>query len=83
MSTSLLKDGDCRTGAAFDIMNGQLGWSRPPAPGDAERWCRPDRVIDYFPSCAPQGDDARRRCVARFEALKRDGAPVIPALDEK
>ena len=29
------------------------------------------------PSCAAQGDDARRKCIARFDALKRDGAAAV------
>ena len=80
LASCLLKDGDCRNGAAFDIMNGQLGWSRPPGDDDGERWCRPDHLLEYYPSCTAYGHRARDKCLARFDEVKRGGGVVVPEL---
>ena len=71
--------GDCAEGAALDVMHSQVKFqSFGPDGGDPALRCRSERVFAAYKSCADAGEAAERRCLARVQAAKRDGAAVLP-----
>jgi hypothetical protein len=76
----LLRDKNCRDGARMDVMHSQLGFGAIAL--DSERldlFCRPSRVVEVYPACRPEGEQAEQKCRAHVEAARRAGdAKVTP-----
>jgi hypothetical protein len=79
LAESFLAAHDCVDGAALDVMHSQVVFqSFGPDGGDPALRCRSERVFAAYRSCADAGEAAERRCLARVQAAKRDGAAVMP-----
>ena len=79
LAESFLVGRDCAEGAALDVMHSQVVFqSFGPDGGDPALRCRSERVFAAYRSCADAGEAAERRCLARVQAAKRDGAAVLP-----
>jgi len=79
LAESFLAARDCAEGAALDVMRSQISYqSAGPEGGDPALRCRSERVFAAYRSCADAGEAAERRCLARVQAARRDGAPVLP-----
>ncbi|HEY7376077.1 MAG TPA: serine/threonine-protein kinase [Polyangia bacterium] len=81
LAESYLVGHDCADGAALDVMRSQIRFqSFGPDGGDPALRCRAERVFAAYRACADTGEAAERRCLARVQAAKRDGLPVLPEL---
>jgi hypothetical protein len=79
LAESFLVGRDCADGAALDVMRSQVKFqSFGPDAGDPALRCRAERVFAAYRSCGDAGEAAERRCLARVQAAKRDGAAVVP-----
>ena len=79
LAESFLVGHDCTEGAALDVMHSQVVFqSFGPDGGDPALRCRSERVFAAYRSCADAGEAAERRCLARVQAARRDGAAVLP-----
>src|SRR5262249_17476835 len=79
LAESFLAAHDCAEGAALDVMRSQVNFqSFGPDGGDPALRCRSERVCAAYKSCADAGEAAERRCLARVQSARRDGAPVMP-----
>ena len=79
LAESFLAGRDCAEGAALDVMHSQVTFqSVGPDGGDPALRCRAGRVFAVYRSCADAGEAAERRCLARVQAARRDGVPVMP-----
>jgi tRNA A-37 threonylcarbamoyl transferase component Bud32 len=75
LAESYLVAGDCVEGAALDVLRSQVRFqSFGPDGGDPALRCRSERVFAAYGSCAAAGETAERRCLARVQAARRDGA---------
>jgi hypothetical protein len=83
LSECFLRDGDCREGAALDIMHGEVEM-KSLAPDDAARskiWCRPDAITERYHACGAEGKAAEARCLGEVEAARKAaGPPLLPKL---
>jgi hypothetical protein len=80
LAESFLVGRDCADGAALDVMRSQVKFQTfGPDSGDPALRCRAERVFAAYRSCADAGEAAERRCLARVQAAKHDGTPVLPA----
>ena len=78
LAESFLAARDCAEGAALDVMRSQVVFqSFGPDGGDPALRCRAERVFAAHRTCADAGEAAERRCLARVQAAKRDGTPVL------
>ncbi len=81
LAESFLVGRDCAEGAALDVMRSQVKFqSFGPDGGDPALRCRAERVFAAYKACADAGEAAERRCLARVQAARRDGAAVVPEL---
>jgi hypothetical protein len=79
LAEAYLVDRDCADGAALDVMRSQVKFqSVGPDGGDPALRCRAERVFAAYKSCGDAGVAAERRCLARVQAARRDGVPVMP-----
>jgi hypothetical protein len=79
LAESFLAARDCAEGAALDVMRSQISYqSAGPEGGDPALRCRSERVFAAYRSCAEAGETAERRCLARVQAAKSNGGPVLP-----
>jgi len=81
LAESFLLGHDCAEGAAMDVMHSQVTFqSVGPDGGDSALRCRSGRVFAAYRSCADAGEAAERRCLARVQSARREGAAVLPDL---
>jgi len=79
LAEAYLVDRDCADGAALDVMRSQVKFqSVGPDGGDPALRCRAERVFAAYKSCSDAGVAAERRCLARVQGARRDGAAVLP-----
>jgi serine/threonine protein kinase len=79
VAESFLSARDCADGAALDVMHSQVVYAAAGTDGgDPALRCRAERVFAVYRSCSDAGEAAERRCLARVQAARRDGAPVLP-----
>jgi hypothetical protein len=79
LAEAYLADRDCADGAALDVMRSQVKFqSVGPDGGDPALRCRAERVFAAYKSCTDAGVAAERRCLARVQTPRRDGAAVLP-----
>jgi hypothetical protein len=79
VAESFLIARDCVEGAGLDVMHSQVAYAAAgPEGGDPALRCRSERVFAVYRSCSDAGEAAERRCLARVQAARRDGAPVLP-----
>ena len=76
-----LRDKNCREGARLDVMHSQVGF-RAIAVDDkrVNLFCRPERIVEVYTTCAAAGEEAERKCLDHIEDARRAGdAMVTPA----
>ena len=72
LAESFLIGHDCREGAALDVMQSEVRYeTMDPGSGDPALRCRAQRVSDTYHRCAPDGEEAERRCLAHLPAPLR------------
>jgi hypothetical protein len=76
LAEAFLAGGDCGAGASLDVMRTEVEVQA--AGADPAVGCRAERTRAVFRACATAADQAERRCVARVQAARHDGQPLVP-----
>jgi hypothetical protein len=85
LAECFLRDKNCREGARLDVMHSQVEFGTVDVANKRiNLFCRPDRVVEVYPACTPEGDEVQRKCLERVEAARQTGEPrVSPVLPSR
>jgi hypothetical protein len=82
LAECFLRDKNCREGARLDVMHSQVAWGSVDVGNKRiNLYCRPSRVVEVYPTCTPEGQQAEKQCLDHVDAARQAGdARVMPLL---